>query len=83
MNVSGSIRCNSGISLVDSSLKGIGIVQLPAEYVEHHIENGKLIRLLKHLQPNEEGIWGLYPASGWSSTKTGILLEYLSKKLGN
>lgn len=81
LSVSGSLRCNSGISLVDSALKGIGIAQLPAEYVSHHIEKGKLVSLLEHLKPQEEGIWGLYPASRWSSTKTGLLLDYLAAQL--
>ncbi|WP_419812983.1 LysR family transcriptional regulator [Bacterioplanoides sp.] len=81
LNVSGSLRCNSGISLVDSVLKGIGIAQLPAEYVSHHIATGKLVKLLEHLQPKEEGIWGLYPASRWSSTKTSLLLDFLAERL--
>ncbi|UTW47800.1 LysR family transcriptional regulator [Bacterioplanoides sp. SCSIO 12839] len=81
ITVSGSLRCNSGISLVDSVLKGIGIAQLPAEYVSHHIAAGRLVTLLEHLQPKEEGIWGLYPASRWSSTKTSLLLDFLTERL--
>jgi len=79
--VSGNLRCNSGISLVDSALKGLGIAQLPAEYVSHHINRGALVSLLEHLQPNEEGIWGLYPSSRWSSSKTTLLLDYLTERL--
>lgn len=81
ITVSGSLRCNSGISLVDSALKGIGIAQLPAEYVSQHIAAGRLVTLLEHLKPKEEGIWGLYPASRWSSTKTSLLLDFLTERL--
>lgn len=81
LTVDGSLHCNSGLSLADSAIKGIGIVQLPAEYVGHHIAEGTLVKLLEGFQPKQEGIWGLYPASRWSSTKTSLLLDFLADKL--
>ena len=69
VKISGRIRCNSGLALLDAALKGLGIVQLPDYYVRPHIERGELRVLLADLQPPEEGIWALYPSSRHLSPK--------------
>ena len=81
MRVSGNLRCNSGNSLVDAALKGIGIIQLPDDYVIEHIQQGRLIKLLENNQPKAEGIWGIYPSSRGASAKVRLLLDHLSQRL--
>ncbi|MRI33905.1 LysR family transcriptional regulator [Endozoicomonas sp. OPT23] len=81
VEVSGSLRCNSGRALLDAALKGIGIVQLPDMYVGELLESGQMISVLPNFKPVKEGIWGLYPAGRSSSTKVQLLLDYLATNL--
>lgn len=83
LRVRGNIHCNSGWSLVDAALKGIGIVQLPDYYVLGHIESGRLVQLLEHYQEPDEGIWALYPQNRHLSPKLRIVLDYLSEALAS
>lgn len=81
IRVSGSLRCNSGLGLVDAALNGIGIVQLPDYYLQQHIEQGKLEVLLSQYQREEEGIWALYPQSKYLANKVRLLIDFLADKL--
>ncbi len=81
IQVSGNLRCNSGRSLLDAALKGIGIVQLPDMYVGELLKSGELISILPNFKSSQEGIWGLYPVGRSSSIKVQLLLDYIADKL--
>ncbi len=81
IRVSGSVRYNSGYSLVDAALKGIGMVQLPDYYVQKYLDSGKLISVLDDFREPEEGIWAVYPQNRHLSTKMQLLLQYLQQHL--
>jgi len=81
--VSGSLRCNSGLGLVDAALKGIGIVQLPDYYLTKHIASGELAVLLADCQREEEGIWALYPQNRFLASKVRLLIDFLTENLSN
>jgi DNA-binding transcriptional LysR family regulator len=81
IRVSGSLRCNSGLGLVDAALKGIGIVQLPEYYVTKHINKGELIVLLSDQQREQEGIWALYPQNKYLANKVRLLIDFLKAEL--
>lgn len=57
IHVDGRLQCNSGYSLMDAALKGLGIVQLPDYYVQPYLESGELIELLTSYRGDKEGIW--------------------------
>ncbi|GAM55788.1 transcriptional regulator [Vibrio ishigakensis] len=57
IHVDGRLQCNSGYSLMDAALKGLGIVQLPDYYVQPYLESGELIELLTAYRGDKEGIW--------------------------
>lgn len=78
IRITGNIRCNSGWSLMDAALKGIGIVQLPDYYVQPSLDSGRLIPLLAHWQEADDGIWAIYPHNRYLSPKVRMLLDYLS-----
>jgi DNA-binding transcriptional LysR family regulator len=82
LRVSGSLRTNSGLALIDAGLKGLGLVQLPDYYVKDHLESGALVELLPQFQPEAEGIWALYPHSRHLSTKVRLLVDFLAERLG-
>ena len=81
LRVSGSIQYNSGHSLVDAALKGLGIVQLPDYYVQKHLASGELISLLDDYREPEESIWAIYPHNRQLSPKIRLLVDYLAEHL--
>lgn len=81
MRISGNLRCNSGGALTDAALKGLGLVQLPGDYVLAHIESGDLIPVLEPYREPDEGVWAVYPQNRHLSPKVRILLDYLSESL--
>ena len=81
VKIQGNLHCNSGLSLLDAALKGIGIVQLPDYYVLPAIAQKKLIVLLKNFEPKDEGVWALYPHNRHLSPKVRMLIDYLEEHL--
>ncbi len=78
VKVNGNLRCNSGPALVDAALKGLGIVQLPSDYLMAHLNSGQLIAILDGIKPAPEGVWGLYPDTRLASPKVTLMLDALS-----
>ena len=81
LRVSGSIQYNSGYSLVDAALKGLGIVQLPDYYVQKYLASGALVSLLGDYREPEESIWAIYPHNRHLSPKIRLLVDYLAERL--
>ncbi|MGP5178061.1 LysR family transcriptional regulator [Psychrobacter aquimaris] len=81
LRVSGSIQYNSGHSLVDAALKGLGIVQLPDYYVQKYLASGALVSLLDNYREPEESIWAIYPHNRHLSPKVRLLVDYLAERL--
>jgi len=81
VRVSGNISCNSGPALLDAALKGLGLVQLPDYYVDRWLASGELVAVLQEYQPEEEGVWGLYPHNRHLSPKVKLLLDHLAAGL--
>ena len=81
IRVHGRIRYNSGFSLVDAALKGLGIVQLPDYYVESYIHQSQLISVLDNYREVEDGIWAVYPHNRQLSPKVRHLVDYLADNI--
>lgn len=81
LRVTGRLRYNSGYSLTDAALKGLGIVQLPDYYVQQHIQSGELVTLLNSYRAPDEGIWAVYPQNRHLSPKIRLLVGYLAEQL--
>jgi DNA-binding transcriptional LysR family regulator len=81
VRVAGKVRYNSGYSLVDAALKGLGLVQLPDYYVQKYLEAGELVSLLDNYREPEEGIWAVYPQNRHLSPKIRLLVDYLAEHL--
>ncbi|MGB2742473.1 MAG: LysR substrate-binding domain-containing protein [Cognaticolwellia sp.] len=81
IRVAGRVRYNSGYSLTDAALKGLGIVQLPDYYVEQYLQSGELVSLLDNYRAPDEGIWAVYPHNRHLSPKIRLLVDYLAEQL--
>ena len=85
IRLSGNLRTNNGHALLDAALKGIGIVQLPGDYVCSYtdIEDNHLTILLEDYRAPDQGVWALYPQNRHLSSKVRLLLDYLAEELGD
>lgn len=81
VRVSGNIRCNSGSGLVDAALKHMGMIQLPDDYVQAHLNSGKLTAIFKQYQEPEEGIWAVYPHTRYLAPRVRLLIDFLAHQL--
>lgn len=81
IRVAGRLRYNSGYSLADAALKGLGIVQLPDYYVQPYLDSGELVSLLDQYRESAEGIWAVYPQNRHLSPKIRLLVDYLAEHL--
>ncbi|WP_201617929.1 LysR family transcriptional regulator [Psychrobacter urativorans] len=81
IRVTGTVRYNSGYSLADAALKGLGIVQLPDYYVQKYLESGELVSLLDNYREPEEEIWAVYPHNRHLSPKIRLLVDFLAERL--
>ncbi|MGP4953525.1 LysR substrate-binding domain-containing protein, partial [Psychrobacter sp. T6-1] len=81
LRVFGTVQYNSGHSLVDAALKGLGIVQLPDYYVQKYLASGALVSLLDNYREPEESIWAVYPHNRHLSPKIRLLVDYLAERL--
>jgi len=79
--VQGNWRCNSGQAVLDATLTGIGLCQLPDYYVLEHLRSGALISLLEALQPPNTAVWALYPQQRHLSPKVRQLVDFLRAAL--
>ncbi|PVM90172.1 LysR family transcriptional regulator [Caulobacter endophyticus] len=78
----GRFRCNSGQAVLDATLQGLGICQLPNFYVDPAIADGRLVPLLEDANPADEGVWAVYPHLRLLPAKVRLLVEHLERELG-
>ncbi|WP_084399930.1 LysR family transcriptional regulator [Henriciella aquimarina] len=57
----GRWRCSSSAAILDATVAGMGICQLPMLYVASFLRDGSLVRLLPENEEAPEPIWAIYP----------------------
>ncbi|WGV98796.1 LysR family transcriptional regulator [Vibrio sp. YMD68] len=77
LRVSGRIKCNSGLSLLDAAKRHLGMVQLPDYYVNEVLKSGELVEVLSDYRDDNEGIWAVYPPNRNLSPKVRLLIDFL------
>lgn len=77
----GRLRCNSGPTLLNAALQGLGLAQLPDYYVKSAIAEGKLTVVLEEFRMPDDGIWAVYPQNRHLSAKVRHLVEFLLERL--
>lgn len=81
LRVSGRIRCNSGVALLDAACAGLGLVQLPEYYVADRIASGALQEVLTEYRDAREGIWAVYTPNRNLSAKVRLFIDFLAESL--
>ncbi len=77
----GNWRCNSGRALLDATLRGFGLSQLPDYYVQEYLRTGELRSLLEAHQPPHTAVWAVYAARRHLSPKVRLLVDFLKVEL--
>jgi len=78
---SGNWRCNSGQAVLDATIRGFGLSQLPDYYVVDLLRKGELISLLDSNQPPNTAVWAVYPQRRYSLPKVRLLVDALKASL--
>lgn len=71
--------CNSGYAVLNASLAGLGLCQLPDFYVNEFLAEGKLIELLPDNRPEEEPVSAVYPHRRHLPLKVKLLVEEMQQ----
>lgn len=74
---SGNWRCNSGQAVLDATLRGFGLSQLPEYYLNDLLRSGELISLLEANQPPNAAVWAIYPQRRYALPKVRLLIDAL------
>ena len=73
----GRWRCNNGEAVVEATLAGMGLCQLPAFYVNRAITEGRLTEVLQAHRPDDDPIWAVYPQRRHLLPKVQRLIDLL------
>lgn len=77
----GRWRCNNGEAVVEATLAGMGLCQLPAFYVNRAIAKGRLTEVLPAVRPGDDPIWAVYPQRRHLLPKVQRLIDVLRRDL--
>ncbi|MEN8616468.1 LysR substrate-binding domain-containing protein [Shewanella baltica] len=77
----GKISTNSGYALLQAALQGLGIAQLPDFYLSKYLASGQLVSVLADNQPEEDGIWAIYPHNRHLSPKVRSAVDFLCEHI--
>ncbi|PKF51794.1 LysR family transcriptional regulator [Enterovibrio nigricans] len=81
VRVRGSLRCNSGLALLEAAVRDIGLIQLPDYYLDEALASGALVKVLNAYQDMEEGIWALFPHRRLQPLRVKLLVDFLADNL--
>ena len=77
IKVSGDFRANSGYTIRDAVLNGVGIGLVPAMLVREEIESGALITVLSEFSPDVIKISAVYPSSRLIPRKVKLFVDFV------
>lgn len=77
----GRFQCNSGGTIADAALAGMGICQLPDFYILPHVTKGDLVLILEDFRGAEEPIWAVYPERRHLTPKVRGLVDRMRTEL--
>ncbi|MBB3859231.1 DNA-binding transcriptional LysR family regulator [Novosphingobium hassiacum] len=77
----GRWRCNSGAAVLEATLSGMGLCQLPTFYVSRALAEGRLVEVLTEFRPADDPIWAVYPQRRHLLPKVQRLIDKLRREL--
>lgn len=83
VRVSGNWSSNLGQAVLDATVSGLGVSQLPDYYVEQLIADKVLVSLLENYQYPFSGVWLVYPKERRQLSRLKLLCDYLSDSVND
>ncbi|WP_267897831.1 LysR substrate-binding domain-containing protein [Pseudotabrizicola alkalilacus] len=77
----GQLRTDSGETIVQWAVAGLGISYLPAFLVQDQLKAGSLVELLADYLSPDYGIYTLRPPGPRTSAKVALVLEALAERM--
>jgi DNA-binding transcriptional LysR family regulator len=77
IRVQGPWQANSGPALLDATLKGLGLAQLPDYYVTPYLASGELVSVLDAFQCRDAGVWAVMPRHRQHAPKVRQFVDFL------
>jgi DNA-binding transcriptional LysR family regulator len=77
VRVEGQLVCNGSGPMLDAALRGLGLAYLPADMVQPHLADGRLIQVLEDWCPPYPGYHLYYPSRRQPTPAFSLLLEAL------
>ncbi len=83
INCNGPLRTDNGESVRDASVAGMGITICSTWIAYQHIQDGKLIQILKnHPLVSNTAIWAVYPSSRLLAPKVRAFIDFFTDYFG-
>jgi DNA-binding transcriptional LysR family regulator len=79
IKVSGTFKANSSQALATAAIAGLGLVKLPGYMVNNHLQQKKLISVLKEFCPRDIGIYAVYHSNRHLSTKVKVFIDFITE----
>lgn len=80
VRVHGYWQANSGPAILDATLKGLGLAQLPDYYVEPYLKSGELVAVLDAYQHTDTAVWAVYPRHRHLSPKVRQFVDFMVER---
>ena len=77
VRVEGQLVLNTTVQMVNAAVAGLGLAYVPEGMVQHHLDEGRLRRVLKDWCPPYSGYHLYYPSRRQSSAAFALLLDAL------
>lgn len=77
VRVDGPYRSNNSLSILDAALADLGIARLPKNYVEHLLQEGRLVSVLDDWQVEQQSLFAIYPSARHVSPKLRVFIDFL------
>ena len=71
---------NDMIALRTAAVAGVGIVKLPAMFIQEELANGSLVNVMHEWVPNREVIHAVYPSRRGMLPSVRALIDFLSER---
>lgn len=83
VEIRGNLTANEATILMQASLAGAGVAQLPTYLANPEIESGALIKLFPEWEPPELAIWGVYLSRQHLPAAVRTMLDFLADHFGD
>lgn len=80
VRVEGQFICNDVRMIIDAAVDGLGLTCLPNDYLDSHVAEGKLVRVLKDWCPPFPGYHLYYPSRRLASPGFALFVDLLRYK---